>query len=48
MWKCTVVVVLFASLVVRAEEPPKKVPQQSVGGIAEAKDAGTISGVVLF
>ena len=48
MWKCTVVVVLFVSLVVRAEEPPKKVPQQSVGGITDAKDAGTISGVVLF
>ncbi len=48
MLKYALIVMLFVSLSVRAEEPSRKVPQQNIGGVAEAKDAGTISGVVLF
>lgn len=48
MWKFSLVVMLALAVVARAEQPAKKVPPQNVGGIADAKDAGTISGVVLF
>jgi hypothetical protein len=48
MLKYSLIVVFFLCIAVHADEPAKKVPQQNVGGLAEAKDAGTISGVVLF
>ncbi|HEV2293423.1 MAG TPA: carboxypeptidase regulatory-like domain-containing protein [Tepidisphaeraceae bacterium] len=48
MWKRLFVVVLLAALIARAEEPAREVPPQDIGGIADAKDAGAISGVVLF
>jgi hypothetical protein len=47
MWKYSVVVVLFLTAVSPAQEAAK-VPPQNVGGIADAKDAGAISGVVWF
>ena len=47
MSKYVLIVMLILPIVARAEEPAK-VPPQNVGGIADAKDAGTISGVVLF
>ncbi len=48
MLKYSLIVMLSMCLAVRAEEAAKKVPQQSTGGIADAKEAGTICGVVLF
>src|SRR5688572_29137157 len=48
MLKYSLIVMFFLCLPARAEELAKKVPQQNVGGVADAKDAGTISGVVLF
>ncbi len=48
MWKYSLVVMLFMVLGARADEPAKKVPQQNVGGVPDAKDAGSVSGVVLF
>ena len=48
MLKYPLLIVLCLTLAARADEPAKKVPQQSVGGVTDAKDAGTVSGVVLF
>ncbi len=51
MLKYSLAVMLCLSLVVRAAvEPAGKVPQQNVGGVADAstKDSGTVSGVVFF
>ena len=48
MLKYSLIVMLSLCLTARGEEPVKKVPQQNVGGITDAKDAGTISGIVLF
>src|SRR5687768_3891635 len=47
MSKYLVLVVLLFPIVSHAEKLPK-VPPHNVGGIADAKDAGTISGVVWF
>jgi len=49
MWKFAFAFTLFLSVPVCAEEPAKKeVPPQNVGGIADAKDAGAVTGVVYF
>ena len=48
MWKYALFFVLALAVAVRAEEPTTKPAPQNIGGIADAKDAGTISGVVLF
>jgi plastocyanin len=49
MLKFSCFLLLFTALAAQAaDEPAKKVLPQNVGGVAEAKDSGTISGVVLF
>jgi plastocyanin len=49
MWKFALVFTLFVPLLVRAEAAAKKeVPPQNVGGIADAKDTATVSGIVYF
>ena len=44
---CLLLILAWNS-VVRAEEPANVPPPQNVGGVADSKDAGSISGVVLF
>jgi hypothetical protein len=48
MLKYPLLIALCLTPSVQAEQPAPRVPQQNVGGLADAKDAGTISGVVLF
>src|SRR5687767_3406864 len=49
MWKYSLIVLLFICLVAHADEAARKeAPRQNVGGIADAKDAATVSGIVYF
>jgi plastocyanin len=48
MWKYVLVMLFSASIAAGAAEPSTQPAAQNVGGIADAKDAGTISGVILF
>jgi plastocyanin len=48
MWKYVLFALFSACLATHAAEPSTQPAPQNVGGIADLKDGGTISGVVLF